>query len=98
MSCQHAIPMGMVAGRNAVSELFGLELRTYSQPDYVTCLDLGPWGALFMQGWDRQVRLAGPWAKVVKQAINRRLIQPPRSHDPRRILEAVAPEPPMLVG
>lgn len=98
MSCQHAIPMGMVAGHNAVSELFGMELREYSQPDYVTCLDLGPWGALFMQGWDRQVRLAGQWAKVVKQAINRRLIQPPRSHDRRAILEAVAQAAPVMVG
>jgi hypothetical protein len=22
---------------------------------YVTCLDLGPWGAVYTQGWDRQV-------------------------------------------
>ena len=77
MSCQLAIPMGECAGRNAVSELLDVPLVAFSWPSYVTCLDLGPWGALFTEGWDRQVRLSGFWAKVMKEAINRRLIYPP---------------------
>ena len=34
----------------------GLPTHPYSQPKYVTCLDLGPWGALYTEGWERQVR------------------------------------------
>ncbi len=26
-------------------------LNLYSQPKYVTCLDLGAWGALYTEGW-----------------------------------------------
>jgi NADH:ubiquinone reductase (H+-translocating) len=77
MSCQLAIPMGECAGRNAVSELLDVPLVAFSWPNYVTCLDLGPWGALFTEGWDRQVRLTGFWAKVMKETINGRLIYPP---------------------
>jgi NADH:ubiquinone reductase (H+-translocating) len=77
MSCQLAIPMGECAGGNAVSDLLGAPLAPFSWPHYVTCLDLGAWGALFTEGWDREVRLAGHWAKVMKETINRRLIYPP---------------------
>lgn len=80
MSCQHAIPMGDVAGRNAVADLLGLPLVPYHQPDYVTCLDLGAWGAIFTRGWDREVALTGFWAKTMKRTINRRLIYPPGIH------------------
>ena len=86
MSCQHAIPMGEQAGRNAVAELLGGPLVPYAQPDYVTCLDLGAWGALFTQGWDRRVKLIGHWAKVMKEAINTRLIYPPvHGHRPELV-------------
>jgi NADH dehydrogenase len=79
MSCQYAIPMGTLAGANAVSELFGLGLAPLSTPRYVTCLDLGDAGALFTEGFgeDRAVKLTGYWAKVMKETINRRLIYPP---------------------
>ncbi len=77
MSCQHAIPMGNVAGENVVADLLGLPLIPFRQPDYVTCLDLGAWGAIFTQGWDRNVSLTGFWAKAMKQTINTRLIYPP---------------------
>lgn len=77
MSCQHAIPMGDVAGRNAVADLLGLPLVAYRQADYVTCLDLGRWGAIFTQGWDRAVALTGFWAKAMKRTINTQLIYPP---------------------
>jgi len=81
MSCQYAIPMGDLAGRNAVAELVGVPPAAFSPPGYVTCLDLGAWGALFTQGWDRQVKLTGLWAKVMKETINTRLIYPPRDID-----------------
>ena len=77
MSCQHALSLGRVAGYNAVAELVGLPLHAYSQPKYVTCLDLGPWGALFTEGWDRQVRLTRAEGKAVKRAINTEWIYPP---------------------
>jgi len=77
MSCQHALSLGRVAGHNAAAELVGLPLHPYSQPKYVTCLDLGPWGALFTEGWDRQVRLTREEGKKVKREINTMWIYPP---------------------
>ncbi|KHK88908.1 NAD(P)/FAD-dependent oxidoreductase [Novosphingobium malaysiense] len=77
MSCQHALSLGRVAGHNAAAELVGLPLHPYSQPKYVTCVDLGDWGALFTEGWDRQVQLTRDEAKAVKQEINRVWIYPP---------------------
>ncbi len=79
MSCQYAIPMGERAGGNAVADLLGLAPTRFAKPDYVTCLDLGDAGGLFMQGWDRQVRVDGFWGKLMKQTINTRLIYPPRA-------------------
>ena len=78
MSCQCAIPMGETAGANAAAALLGLEQVEFAYSDYVTCLDLGEAGALFMEGWDREVRLTGFWGKVMKESINTRLIYPPR--------------------
>ncbi|KMS56319.1 FAD-dependent pyridine nucleotide-disulfide oxidoreductase [Novosphingobium barchaimii LL02] len=77
MSCQHALSLGRVAGHNAAAELVGLNLHPYSQPKYVTCLDLGAWGALYTEGWDRQVRLTREEGKKVKQEINGVWIYPP---------------------
>ena len=77
MSCQHAQSLGRVAGHNAAAELVGLPLHPYSQPKYVTCLDIGPWGALFTEGWDRQVRLTREAGKAVKREINTQWIYPP---------------------
>ena len=77
MSCQHALSLGRVAGYNAVAELVGLPLHAYSQPKYVTCLDLGPWGALYTEGWDRQVKLTREEGKALKRAINTEWIYPP---------------------
>ncbi len=77
MSCQHALSLGRVAGHNAAAELVGLPLHPYSQPKYVTCVDLGEWGALFTEGWDRQVRLTRAEAKAIKQEINQQWIYPP---------------------
>lgn len=80
MSCQHALSLGRVAGHNAAAELVGLPLHAYSQPKYVTCLDLGEWGALYTEGWDRQVRFTRAEGKKIKQEINRVWIYPPAAN------------------
>ncbi|MFJ3487633.1 NAD(P)/FAD-dependent oxidoreductase [Pseudomonas sp. NPDC090202] len=77
MSCQHAIPLGRYAGNNAAAALLGVPASTYRQPKYVTCLDLGEWGAVFTEGWDRQVRLVKDEAKKLKHDINSIWIYPP---------------------
>ncbi|MFC5695997.1 NAD(P)/FAD-dependent oxidoreductase [Pseudomonas sp. GCM10022186] len=77
MSCQHAIALGRHAGNNAAAELIGVAPKVYSQPKYVTCLDLGAWGAVFTEGWDRQVKLVGDEAKDLKRQINTQWIYPP---------------------
>lgn len=77
MSCQHALSLGRVAGHNAAAELVGLPTHPYSQPKYVTCLDLGPWGAVYTEGWDRRVQMQREEAKELKRAINTQWIYPP---------------------
>jgi NADH dehydrogenase len=86
MSCQFAMPMGDRAGRNAMAELAGRGPSAFRPPPYVTCLDLGEWGGLFTQGWDRQVHLAGFWGKKMKETINTRMIYPPAAVDPGAIM------------
>ncbi len=83
MSCQHAIPMGECAGRNAVADLVGRPLEPYQQPHHVLCVDLGTAGALFLKGWDGALALEGFWGKQMKQTINTRLIYPPLRGDRR---------------
>ena len=78
MSCQHAIPMGKHAGYNVAHDLLGSPLRAYSQPYYVTCLDLGESGALFTLGWDRKPDKMGAEAKQLKAMINTQWIYPPK--------------------
>jgi NADH dehydrogenase len=96
MSCQHASNLGRSAGHNVVADLLGEAPIPYSQPKYVTCLDLGPWGAVYTEGWDREVKLTGAEAKALKTQINTEWIYPPSadraaalaSADPRRIIVA----------
>lgn len=96
MSCQHAMNLGRSAGHNVAADLLGEAQIPYSQPKYVTCLDLGPWGAVYTEGWDRQVKLVGAEAKALKTKINTEWIYPPSadraealaSADPRRIVVA----------
>ena len=87
MSCQHAMTMGRYAGHNAARDLLGLDLEPYRQERYVTCLDLGPAGAVFTNGWNRAVELTGEAAKARKRAINGEIIYPP-SGDRDAILAA----------
>ena len=77
MSCQHAMNLGRSAGHNAAADLLGESQIPYSQPTYVTCLDLGPWGAVYTEGWDRQVKMAGADAKELKTKIVTEWIYPP---------------------
>ena len=77
MSCQHAISLGRYAGNNVAADLIGVAPTAYSQPKYVTCLDLGAWGAVYTEGWDRQLKLVGQEAKELKTQINTVWIYPP---------------------
>ncbi|MEK2608348.1 NAD(P)/FAD-dependent oxidoreductase [Pseudomonas shirazensis] len=77
MTCQHAIPMGRHAGNNAAADLLALTPVVYRQPKYVTCLDLGAWGATFSEGWERELKLQGEEGKAVKRQINTQWIYPP---------------------
>lgn len=90
MSCQHAMTMGRFAGHNAARDLVGLTLTPYRQERYVTCLDLGPAGAVRTEGWDRRVIESGDAAKAVKRDINSVRIYPPTG-DRATILAAAAP-------
>jgi NADH:ubiquinone reductase (H+-translocating) len=98
MSCQHAMGLGRSAGHNVAADLVGAGMMPYSQPKYVTCLDLGPWGAVYTEGWDREVKLVGKEAKSLKTQINTEWIYPPATGstrtevfaaaDPRRVVVA----------
>jgi NADH dehydrogenase len=92
MSCQHGRPMGRYAGYNVVSELLGESMLALRIPWYVTVLDLGPAGALYTEGWDRQVAAHGAQAKATKRVINTERIYPPLDGDRAKILAAAAPE------
>jgi NADH dehydrogenase len=91
MSCQHSRPMGRFAGHNIVCDLFGLPLLPLRIEWYVTVLDLGPWGAVYTEGWDRRVVVQGEAAKRTKQLINCQRIYPPRTGARQEILAAAAP-------
>ncbi len=91
MSCQHGRPMGRFAGHNVVCDLLGQPMLKLSIDWYTTILDLGPWGAVYTEGWDRRVASTGSAAKQTKRIINRERIYPPRSGDRRDILDAAAP-------
>ena len=79
MSCQHAMNLGRSAGHNAAADLVGIDAIPYDQVNYVTCLDLGSWGAVLTEGWDRQVKLTGLEAKHLKTQINTLWIYPPKA-------------------
>ncbi len=91
MSCQHSRPMGRFAGHNAVCALLGQPMLSLHIPWYTTVLDLGPWGAVYTEGWDRQLVASGMQAKRTKEIINRERIYPPLSGDRQAILDAAAP-------
>ncbi|MBN3752177.1 FAD-dependent oxidoreductase [Paraburkholderia sp. Tr-20389] len=77
MSCQHAMIMGQFGGHNVAADLIGLPTLPYRQPFYATCVDLGEWGAVYSEGWDRQMKLTHAEGKARKQMINTKWIYPP---------------------
>ena len=80
MTCQHAIVLGRHAGNNVAAQMLGVAPVAYSQPKYVTCLDLGGWGAVYTEGWDRQVKLTRQEGKSLKTQINTVWIYPPAAN------------------
>jgi len=101
MSCQHGRPMGRFAGHNVVCDLLGRPLLPLRIDWYTTILDLGPWGAVYTEGWDRKLVSRGAGAKRTKELINRDRIYPPRSGERQAILDAAAPTvqaPPVRFG
>jgi NADH dehydrogenase len=91
MSCQHARPMGRFAGHNVVCDLLKQPMWPLRIESYVTVLDLGPWGAVYTQGWERAVASLGAAAKRTKQTINCHRIYPPLTRNRREILDAAEP-------
>ncbi|HCR3977375.1 TPA: NAD(P)/FAD-dependent oxidoreductase [Citrobacter koseri] len=79
MTCQHAILLGKFAGNNAAADLLEVAPLPYHQENYVTCLDLGAWGAVYTEGWDQQVKLTRAEAKKLKLSIVSELIYPPKA-------------------
>lgn len=76
-SCQYATPSGKFAGHNVAADLLGLEPVAFEPNSYVTCLDLGPAGAVLTTGWDREIQATGSDAKALKHRINTEWIYPP---------------------
>ncbi|AGZ35440.1 MULTISPECIES: NAD(P)/FAD-dependent oxidoreductase [Pseudomonas] len=95
MTCQHAIPMGRHSGNNAAADLLELQPVAYRQPKYVTCLDLGEWGAAFTEGWERELKLQGLEGKHLKRQINSVWIYPPAA-DRTQALAAADPLIPVV--
>lgn len=91
MSCQFARPMGRFAGHNVVADLAGMPMLPLRIDWYVTVLDLGGWGALYTEGWDREVRTTGAAAKATKQTINCKRIYPPLTGSKEDLFAAAAP-------
>ncbi|MFD2615423.1 NAD(P)/FAD-dependent oxidoreductase [Paenibacillus gansuensis] len=91
MSCQHAQPQGKFTGYNITSDLYKQDPLPYKQPNYVTCLDLGEWGGLLTEGWNRKVISKGKEAKEIKINVNTKFIMPPMD-DKEVILNEAAPK------
>jgi NADH dehydrogenase len=76
-SCQHAVPQGKFVGVNVASDLLGQPRVPFAPDPYVTCLDLGSYGAILTTGWDRTVQQTRHEAKSLKRSINAEWIYPP---------------------
>jgi NADH dehydrogenase len=85
-ACQHATPLGKVAGYNAAADLLGVPLREFTPGPYVTCLDLVGAGGIFTRGWERRVLASGARGADIKRRINQH-IHPPVD-DAAKILAA----------
>lgn len=56
MTCQHAIQLGKFAGNKVAASVMDSPPILYRQVNYVTCLDLGSWSAIFTEGWDKKCK------------------------------------------
>jgi NADH dehydrogenase len=83
--------MGRFAGYNVISDLLGEPMLSLRIPWYVTVLDLGSAGAVYTEGWDRQVIASGTQAKATKRTINGSRIYPPLNGNRDDLLAAAAP-------
>ncbi|MGI5499682.1 NAD(P)/FAD-dependent oxidoreductase [Lentzea sp. CA-135723] len=90
-SCQHALPQGKFAGHNVAADLLDEDLVRFEPASYVTCLALGPAGAVVTSGWDREVQMTEHVAKDLKQTINQQWIYPPVD-DPQALLRQAGPQ------
>ncbi|CAI1732635.1 NAD(P)/FAD-dependent oxidoreductase [Serratia fonticola] len=79
MTCQHAIMLGRFVGHNVAADLIGIGPLPYRQVNYVTCLDLGSWGAVYSEGWDQVVKFTKEEGKKIKVSITNELIYPPQA-------------------
>lgn len=79
MTCQHAIMLGRFVGNNVAADMLGVAPHPYRQVNYVTCLDLGGFGAVYTEGWDQVVKSTRAEAKKIKVAITNELIYPPKA-------------------
>jgi NADH:quinone reductase (non-electrogenic) len=75
-----------------ISDLLHEPMLSLRIPWYVTVLDLGPAGAVYTEGWDRQVVARGAQAKATKRTINTERIYPPLTGDRAALLAAAAPD------
>jgi NADH dehydrogenase len=91
MSCQHGRPMGRFAGHNVVADFLKLPMLPLHIDAYITCVDLGPAGAVHTRGIDRKLLASGAAAKETKNTINKVRIYPPRTGRAADILAAAAP-------
>ncbi len=91
MSCQHGRPMGRAAGYNAACDLIGDDMISLRLNPYVTCLDLGSFGALLTAGYDRRLVEAGEAVKERKTTTNRIDIYPPKPANRTSLMAAAAP-------
>jgi len=56
--------------------MFDKSLIPYSQPRYITCLDLGVVDSLVTAGWERNIKMVGFEAKTMKEEIVTQWIVP----------------------
>jgi NADH dehydrogenase len=89
-SCQHATPLGKFAGHNVAADLLGKPREAFAPDDYVTCLALGPAGAVVTSGWERTVLMTGSAGQDLKTTINTQWIYPP-ADDAEALLAAAGP-------
>lgn len=88
MTCQQGRPQGRHAGYNAVAFLTNNKMVDYQQPFYLTVLDLGEYGSVYTEGWDREVIFKGPEAEKFKKHINQERIYPPTTGNPDDLYKA----------